>query len=144
MAKSVIILNGPNLNLLGIREPETYGSDTLETIEVLCTETAKSLGLSVDFRQSNHEGELITWIQEARGTHAGIVINPAGYSHTSVGIRDAISAVKLPTIEVHLSNIHARERFRHHSYISAVADGVICGLGAIGYKLALEALATRL
>lgn len=141
MAKPILILNGPNLNLLGTRETSVYGSDTLQSIEADCVAHAKSLGLDVDFRQSNHEGELITWIQEAQSAHAGIVINPAAYSHTSVGIHDALRAVGLPVIEVHLSNIHKRERFRHHSYVSPVADGIIVGLGPTGYQLALTAIA---
>lgn len=144
MAKNILILNGPNLNMLGTREPETYGSGTLADIEALCAKAGQQLGLKTDCRQSNHEGELVTWIQEALGTFDAIIINPAAYSHTSVAIRDALSAVDLPLVEVHLSNIHARERFRHHSYVSSVATGVICGLGPIGYKLALEALAEQL
>lgn len=144
MAKRVLVLNGPNLNMLGIREPGTYGSQTLADIEKLCKAEGKKLGLTVTCKQSNREGELVEWIQQALGTQDAIVINPAGYSHTSVAIRDAISAVKLPLVEVHLSNIHAREEFRHHSFVSAVATGVICGLGATGYKLALSALAEKL
>jgi len=144
MAKRVLVLNGPNLNLLGTREPGTYGSQTLVDIEKLCREDAKTLGLTLDFRQSNHEGELVTWIQDARKTADGIVINPAAYSHTSVAIHDALRAVGLPTIEVHLTNIHTREPFRHHSYVSSVAIGVICGLGASGYRYALSALAEKL
>ncbi|HEY4200528.1 MAG TPA: type II 3-dehydroquinate dehydratase [Devosiaceae bacterium] len=144
MDKRVFVLNGPNLNLLGVREPGTYGSQTLADIERLCHDAATPLGLNVDFRQSNHEGELVTWIQEARESAQGIVINPAAYSHTSVAIHDALRAVSLPTVEVHLSNIHTREAFRHHSYVSSVAMGVICGFGATGYRLALEALAEKL
>ena len=144
MAKRVLVLNGPNLNLLGTREPGTYGSQTLADIEKLCKEEAKSLGLALDFRQTNSEGELVTWIQDARRTADGIVINPAAYSHTSVAIHDALRAVGLPTIEVHLTNIHTREPFRHHSYVSSVALGVICGLGAAGYRYALAALAEKL
>ncbi|MCF1742737.1 type II 3-dehydroquinate dehydratase [Paradevosia shaoguanensis] len=144
MAKRVLVLNGPNLNLLGTREPGTYGSQTLADIEKLCKEEAKSLGLALDFRQTNSEGELVTWIQDARRTADGIVINPAAYSHTSVAIHDALRAVGLPTIEVHLTNIHTREPFRHHSYVSSVALGVICGLGASGYRYALAALAEKL
>ncbi|CDP51059.1 type II 3-dehydroquinate dehydratase [Paradevosia shaoguanensis] len=144
MAKRVLVLNGPNLNLLGTREPGTYGSQTLADIEKLCKEEAKSLGLALDFRQTNSEGELVTWIQDARKTADGIVINPAAYSHTSVAIHDALRAVGLPTIEVHLTNIHTREPFRHHSYVSSVALGVICGLGASGYRYALAALAEKL
>ena len=144
MAKRVLVLNGPNLNMLGTREPEIYGAQTLGDIEKLCQSTAQSLGLKVDFRQSNHEGELVTWIQDARKTADAIIINPAAYSHTSVAIHDALKAVGLPVVEVHLSNIHQREAFRHHSFVSAVAYGVICGFGALGYSLALRALNEKL
>ncbi|MBU1306993.1 MAG: type II 3-dehydroquinate dehydratase [Alphaproteobacteria bacterium] len=144
MAKRVLVLNGPNLNLLGTREPEIYGAHTLSDVEALCQQAGLDLGLGVDFRQSNHEGELVTWIQEARATADAIVINPAAYSHTSVAIHDALKAVGLPVAEVHLSNIHQREAFRHHSYVSAVAFGVICGFGVTGYRLALIALAEKL
>lgn len=138
---SILIVNGPNLNMLGLREPHIYGATTLDDIEAACQERAEQLGLGLDFRQSNHEGELITWIQQARSDHDGIVINAGGYTHTSVAIRDALAAADLPTIEVHLSNIFAREPFRHHSHISGVARGVICGLGRQGYLLAMDALA---
>lgn len=138
---SILIVNGPNLNMLGQREPHIYGATTLDDIEAACQERAEALGLGLDFRQSNHEGELIGWIQEARVDHDGIIINAGGYTHTSVAIRDALAATDLPVIEVHLSNIFAREAFRHHSYISAVARGVICGLGAQGYLLAMDGLA---
>ncbi|MET3925258.1 type II 3-dehydroquinate dehydratase [Devosia sp. 2618] len=144
MAKRVLVLNGPNLNLLGTREPGIYGSETLKDVENLCKQVGDELGLSVDFRQSNHEGELITWIHEARETADAIIINPAGYSHTSVAIPDALKGVGLPVAEVHISNIHQREAFRHHSYVSAVAFGVICGFGVTGYRLALIALADKL
>ncbi len=144
MAKRVLVLNGPNLNLLGTREPGIYGAQTLGDVEQLCKDVAAKLGLSVDFRQSNLEGELVTWVQQARGTADAIIINPAAYSHTSIAIHDALKAVGLPTVEVHLTNIHQREPFRHHSYVSAVATGVICGLGASGYSLALHALAEKL
>jgi 3-dehydroquinate dehydratase-2 len=144
MAKNVLVLNGPNLNMLGTREPGVYGSATLADIEKLCQTEAQALGLACDFRQSNHEGELVTWIQQAQGTADAIVINPAAYSHTSVAIHDALRAVGLPIVEVHLSNIHQREPFRHHSFVSSVAMGVICGLGPAGYKLALHALAEKL
>jgi 3-dehydroquinate dehydratase-2 len=140
MAVPVFVLNGPNLNLLGTREPAIYSTTTLADIERDCLAAGKRLGLDVDFRQSNIEGELVTWIQEAMHAAKGIVINPAGYSHTSVAIPDAIKGVGLPVIEVHISNIFAREAFRHHSYVSPVAVGTICGLGPRGYVLALEAL----
>jgi 3-dehydroquinate dehydratase-2 len=139
-APLVTVLNGPNLNLLGTRQPEIYGAGTLDDLETLCAETAEGLGLAIDFRQSNIEGELISWVHEARGRAAGIIINPAGYSHTSIALMDALLAVDLPVIEVHISNIHTREAFRHHSYISRAAQGVICGLGFAGYRLALIAL----
>ena len=144
MPKRILVLNGPNLNLLGIREPQTYGADTLADIEKLCRAEAKALKLGLEFRQSNHEGELVTWIQEARGTFDGLMINPAAYSHTSVAIHDALRMLDVPIVEVHLSNIHAREAFRHHSYVSAVATGVICGLGPLGYRLAITALAEKI
>jgi len=144
MAKPILVLNGPNLNLLGVREPATYGSNTLADIERLCADTARGLGLEIDFRQSNHEGDLVTWIQEARGAVSGLVINPAAYSHTSVAIPDALKMLDVEIVEVHLSNIHQREAFRHHSYVSAVAGGVICGLGAQGYRLAILALAEKI
>ncbi len=140
-AATVLILNGPNLNMLGVRDPKIYGSDTLDDIEAACADRAAALGLSIDFRQSNLEGELVTWIQQARAQHDGIIINPAAYSHTSVAILDALQVTELPIIEVHLSNIHRREAFRHHSYVSHIATGVICGLGAHGYLLALDAMA---
>jgi 3-dehydroquinate dehydratase-2 len=144
MAKRVLVLNGPNLNMLGTREPQTYGSQTLSDIEIMAQAEGGKLGLSVTCRQSNHEGELVTWIQQALGTQEAIVINAGAYSHTSVAIHDALRAVALPVVEVHLSNIYAREAFRHHSYISPIAVGVICGLGAAGYRLALHALAEKL
>jgi 3-dehydroquinate dehydratase-2 len=137
----IAVLNGPNLNMLGTREPTLYGAATIDDLEALCAETAEALDLSIDFRQTNHEGELITWVQECRSKARGIVINPAGYSHTSVALMDALLAVELPVIEVHLTNIHAREDFRHTSLVSRVAQGVICGLGIRGYGLALTALA---
>ena len=145
MAKPVYILNGPNLNLLGRREPGIYGGKSLPDVETDCREAASALGLSVDFRQSNHEGVLVDWIQEAGDKAAGLIINPGAYGHTSIALHDAIRAVSpLPAIEVHLSNIHAREAFRHTSMIAPVAVGMICGFGPIGYRLALEALAERL
>ncbi len=144
MAKKILILNGPNLNMLGTREPETYGSQTLGEIEHLCKDKATSLGLDVEFLQSNSEGELVDYIQGAKEKFDGIIINPAAYSHTSIAIRDALISVELPIIEVHISNIFKREEFRHHSYVSAVANGIICGLGTKGYLLALEALIEQL
>jgi 3-dehydroquinate dehydratase-2 len=142
MPKTIYVLNGPNLNLLGTREPEKYGRATLKDVEKLCRAAAKRHGFDVVFRQSNHEGELVDWIQEANAKKAaGIVINPAGYSHSSVAILDAILAVKLPVIEVHITNIHSRERFRHHSFISWAAKAVICGFGIEGYALAISGLA---
>jgi 3-dehydroquinate dehydratase-2 len=139
-APVIFVLNGPNLNLLGNREPEIYGTGTLDDLETHCAETAEGLGLAIDFRQSNMEGELISWVQEARGRAAALIINPAGYSHTSIALMDAVLALDIPVIEVHLSNIHKREEFRHTSYVSKAADGVICGLGFAGYRLALIAL----
>ncbi|HEX4791443.1 MAG TPA: type II 3-dehydroquinate dehydratase [Actinospica sp.] len=137
----LLVLNGPNLNLLGTREPEIYGPETLADVEALCAKAAAEHGRAVDFRQSNHEGVLVDWIQEARTGHAGIVINPAAYSHTSVALPDALAALDgKPIIEVHISNIHRREPFRHHSYVSAVADGVIAGCGVQGYALAVSRL----
>ncbi len=140
MTISVLVLNGPNLNMLGKREPGVYGVRTLADIEQETKAFGESLGISVDFRQSNHEGVLVDWIHEALGRCRGIVINPGAYTHTSVALQDAIRAVGLPTIEVHLSNVFARETFRHHSYVSPVALGVICGFGPLGYQLALTAL----
>jgi 3-dehydroquinate dehydratase-2 len=140
MAIPVFVLNGPNLNLLGKREPGLYGKGTLADIEKACVRSAGALGLKVDFRQTNIEGVLVDWIQEAGDKAKGVVINPGAYTHTSVALHDAIRGTGLPVIEVHLSNIFAREPFRHHSYVSPVAKGVICGLGAQGYTLALEAL----
>jgi len=137
----IAVLNGPNLNLLGTREPEKYGSATLDDVEALCAEAAEELGLAIDFRQTNLEGELISWVQECRGRAAGIIINPAGYSHTSVALMDALLAVDLPVVEVHITNIHRREAFRHLSYVSRAAVGVICGLGVGGYALGLRAIA---
>lgn len=141
MAKPIFILNGPNLNLLGKREPAIYGQDSLDDVQKACELKAKTLGLSVVFRQSNHEGELVDWIQDAREAAAGILLNAGGYTHTSIAILDALQAVEKPVIEVHLSNIFRRESFRHHSYISGVAHGMICGFGLKGYELALEAMA---
>lgn len=137
----ILVLNGPNLNMLGVREPSVYGTDTLGDIEDACLGTAKDLGLELDFRQSNHEGELVTMIQQARNDHDGIIINAGAYTHTSVALYDALLLAEKPVIEVHLSNPYRRESFRHHSYISGVAKGVICGLGSQGYLLALQAMA---
>lgn len=141
MAKTIYVLNGPNLNLLGKREPEVYGTDTLDDVRKRTQARADELGLVVDFRQSNREGELVDWIQEARENASAIVINAAGYTHTSVALLDSLQAADLPVIEVHLSNIFRREPFRNHSYISLGANGVICGLGVKGYELAIEAVA---
>ena len=141
MPDTVFVLNGPNLNLLGLREPAVYGSTTLADVEQEAKVAGTRLGLTVDFRQSNHEGVLVDWIHEARTEAAGIVINPGAYTHTSIALHDAIKAVDLPVIEVHISNVFARESFRHHSYVSPVAVGVMCGFGTHGYVLALEALA---
>lgn len=140
-APLVQIINGPNLNLLGVREPAIYGAETLGDIETACAERAEELGLAIDFRQSNQEGDLVDWIQEARLSHDGIILNAAAYTHTSVAILDALNAAELPVVEVHLSNPHRREAFRHISYVSLAADGVICGLGSHGYLLALDAIA---
>jgi 3-dehydroquinate dehydratase-2 len=141
MKHKILILNGPNLNMLGAREPEIYGSDTLEGIGMACQHKGQTLGMSVDFRQSNEEGELVSWIQTAAADFSGIVLNAAAYSHTSIAILDALRAADLPVIEVHLSNVYRRESFRSHSYVSQAALGVICGLGSQGYLLALDALA---
>ena len=142
MASTIYVLNGSNLNLLGTREPQAYGTATLKDVERLCRETAKRHGLAVVFRQSNHEGELIDWIQEAGAKKAaGIVLNPAGYTNTSISIRDAITAVAVPLIEVHISNIFARDSFRHFSHIAPVAKATLSGFGVQGYALAIDGLA---
>lgn len=141
MSKTIFILNGPNLNLLGKRQPEIYGRETLADIEARCRGLGQELGLAADFRQSNAEGELIDWIHEARESAAGLVINPAALTHTSVAILDALKTFDGPIIEVHISNVHQREPFRHHSYVSLAATGVIAGLGTHGYLLALRYLA---
>ena len=139
---TIFILNGPNLNLLGLREPEIYGHDTLDDIAGRCEDRARELGLDVEFRQSNHEGHLIDWLHEANADQAkAVVLNPGGYTHSSVALHDAIKAVSVPVIEVHLSNPHAREPFRHRSYIAKAAKGTIAGFGALGYLLALDAAA---
>ncbi len=140
----VAVLNGPNMNMLGMRQPQIYGADTLDDVETLCAETAEALEVAIDFRQSNHEGEIISWVQEFRTRAAGIVINPAGYTTTSIALMDALLASELPVIEVHITNIHAREEFRQHSYVSRVAVGVICGFGIRGYAFALTAMAALL
>jgi 3-dehydroquinate dehydratase-2 len=142
MAKTIYVLNGPNLNTLGMREPEIYGHATLKDVERLCEKTAKGFGLDIDFRQSNHEGVIIDWIQEAHAKKAaGIVLNPAGYTNTSIAIMDALLLIKAPVIEVHITNIHKRESFRHVSYVSKVARAVIAGCGVEGYALAITAVA---
>jgi 3-dehydroquinate dehydratase-2 len=141
MSKPIYVLSGPNLNLLGAREPEIYGHQTLEDVQRLCEARASALGCSVVFRQSNHEGELIDWIQEAREKAAALVINPAGYGHTSVAILDALKMLGVPVIECHLSNPAAREAFRHQTYVSRAATGVVSGFGAASYELAVEAAA---
>jgi 3-dehydroquinate dehydratase-2 len=137
--KKILILNGPNLNLLGTRQPEIYGKLTLAQVEKQLRALAKQLAVEIDFRQSNSEGELVTWIQQAAGVFSAILINPAAYTHTSLAMRDAISAVGLPVVEIHLSNIHKREQFRHHSYIAEVAVGQITGFGVDSYFLGLRA-----
>jgi 3-dehydroquinate dehydratase-2 len=137
--KKILVLNGPNLNLLGKRQPEIYGTTTLAEIEKQVRALAKELGVEIDFRQSNSEGELVTWIQEAADGFAALVVNPAAYTHTSLAMRDAISAAAIPTVEIHISNIHRREAFRHHSYIADVAVGQIAGFGVGSYLLGLRA-----
>ncbi|MSO91229.1 MAG: type II 3-dehydroquinate dehydratase [Acetobacteraceae bacterium] len=141
MTPLVVVLNGPNLNMLGMRQPHLYGHATLDDVEQLCANTAARLGLAIDFRQTNGEGELISWVQECRGRAAGLVINPAGYTTTSIGLMDAILSAEVPTIEVHVTNIHRREEFRQHSFVSKAAVGVIAGLGIRGYAMALDAMA---
>ena len=145
MSKTVFVLNGPNLNALGRREPGIYGGKTLDDIGSDCREAGRRLGLEIDFRQTNHEGALVDWIHEAGEKAAAIILNPGAYGHTSIALHDAIRSVQpMPVAEVHLSNIHAREAFRHHSTISAVVSGVICGFGAKGYVMALDAIADDL
>ena len=140
MMKPVYVLNGPNLNMLGLREPAVYGTATLKDIEALCVNHAQALGLGVDFRQSNVEGELVSWIQEAREKACGIAINAGAYTHTSIALHDALKAADVPAVELHLSNVHKREDFRHHSAIAAAVNGVICGFGPASYVLAISAL----
>lgn len=144
MPQLVYVLNGPNLNLLGRRQPEIYGSETLADVERDCASLGAELGLSIRFLQSNHEGEIVSWVHEAREGAAAIVINPAAYTHTSVAILDALNAFEGPVVEVHISNVHKRESFRHHSYVSLRADGVIAGCGTEGYRLALRRIASLL
>ncbi len=141
MTAKILIINGPNLNMLGTREPEIYGNETLDDIENMCIEVGKSLSLDVDFTQSNQEGGIVDLIQKAKNNYAGIIINAAAYTHTSVAIMDALLAIDIPVIEVHLSNIFKREYFRHKSYISPASQGVICGFGGKGYELSLRAIA---
>tara|TARA_R100001369_G_scaffold17077_2_gene32289 strand:- start:2593 stop:3030 length:438 start_codon:yes stop_codon:yes gene_type:complete len=141
---SILILNGPNLNLLGTRQPDVYGKTTLADVHAMCSDKAKSLGFDIAFEQSNHEGALIDLIHAAKGKHAAIILNAGAYTHTSIALMDAIASVELPVVEVHLSNIHAREEFRHRSYIAPVALGQICGFGATGYLMALDALKVHL
>lgn len=141
MSKAIYILNGPNLNLLGTREPAVYGTETLDDLRRRCEAKAEARGVSIDFRQSNHEGDLVDWVQEARTKSLGLIINAGAYTHTSVAILDALQVLEVPVIEVHLSNIFRRDAFRHHSYVSLGAKGVICGLGVRGYELAIDALA---
>lgn len=142
--KKILILNGPNLNMLGLREPHIYGSSTLPEIEGLCREEAAKLNIAVDFRQSNHEGELVTWIQDARGVYDGVIINAAAYTHTSVAIHDALKLLEVPVVEVHLSDPKTRETFRHHSYIESVAQKGFAGQGPKGYILSLQWLSENL
>ncbi len=144
MAPTILVLNGPNLNILGAREPDVYGHETMAEIEAACAKRASALGLTVEFRQSNSEGELVDWIQGARNGYAGLIVNAGAYTHTSVALLDALLACDVPVIEVHLSNILQREDFRHHSYVSKAARGLICGFGGFGYEMALEAAARML
>lgn len=144
MANAIFVLNGPNLNLLGTREPEVYGTETLNDLHARCDRKAHELGFVVDFRQSNAEGELVNWIQEARTDASGLIVNAGAFTHTSIAMLDALLACPVPIVEVHLSNIFTREPFRHRSYISQAAKGVICGFGGFGYELAIEALAAAI
>ena len=144
MGNAVLIINGPNLNMLGSREPEIYGDETLADIEEKCQTCAKELGLNIEFRQSNGEGEIVEWIQQSTGNFSVILINAGAYTHTSIAIHDALTGSGLPVVEVHLSNIFQREDFRHISYISCLAEGVICGFGSQGYVFALQATAQLL
>jgi 3-dehydroquinate dehydratase II len=144
MAQTILILNGPNLNLLGQREPDIYGRTTLADIEAMCLREAARLGVEVDCRQSNSEGELVSWVQQVSGRFAGLILNAGAYSHTSIALLDAVRSLREPLIEVHLSNIYQRETFRQHSYVSLAAKGIICGFGPRGYLMALSALAAML
>jgi 3-dehydroquinate dehydratase-2 len=144
MVKPVYVLNGPNLNMLGLREPHIYGSETLEDVQRMVEDRARNLGLAVSFRQTNSESELVDWVQEARTGASGIILNAGAYTHTSIALLDALTAAEVPVVEVHLSNIFRREPFRHHSYVSPAAFGVLCGFGPIGYLLALDGLHARL
>ncbi len=144
MAPTILVLNGPNLNILGAREPDVYGHETLADIEAACVRRASALGLKVEFRQSNNEGELVDWIQGARNGYAGLIVNAGAYTHTSIALLDALLACDVPVIEVHLSNILQRDDFRRHSYVSKAARGLICGFGGFGYEMALEAAARML
>jgi 3-dehydroquinate dehydratase-2 len=144
MSKPIFVLNGPNLNLLGTREPEIYGKDTLDDIRARCERKAAILGHSIEFRQSNNEGELVSWIQEARDKASGLIINGGAFTHSSIAMLDAILASGIPCVEVHLSNLFRRESFRHRSYISRGAQGLICGFGALSYELGIEALAAMI
>jgi 3-dehydroquinate dehydratase-2 len=144
MSAKIIVLNGPNLNLLGTREPHIYGSETLDDVQSITEARASELGMEVEFQQSNSESELVDWIQAAKGTVDGIIINAGAYSHTSIAILDALTAVALPIVEVHLSNLSKREMFRHHSYVTSAAVGLITGFGAKGYPLAVEAMSSIL
>ena len=138
MTHTLLVLNGPNLNMLGLREPTVYGHETLADVEAMCERVGKEHGFAVECRQTNHEGQMIDWIHQARGRVSGIVINPGAWTHTSVAIHDAFIAAEVPVLEVHISNVHKRESFRHHSYVSLVAVGVIAGFGTHGYKLAID------
>ncbi len=143
-SNNILIINGPNLNMLGLRQPEVYGSDSLADLETRCIAKGKALDLNITCKQSNIEGEIVTWIQEARENYDGIIINAGAYTHTSVAIHDAILASETSTIEVHMSNIHTREKFRHHSYISPVAIGMICGFGVVSYDMAIDGIKAHL
>jgi 3-dehydroquinate dehydratase II len=144
MTKPIYVLNGPNLNLLGSREPEVYGKESLEDVRTRCEQRAAKFGFAIDFRQSNHEGELVAWIQEARGKAVGLIVNAGAFTHSSIAMLDALLAAEIPCVEVHLSNIFRRESFRHGSFISKGVKGVICGFGALSYELAIEVVAASI